>query len=63
MANASGTHQVNSFPSKVASDRAPTGLDLRKIATPILTHLLSRDKRFPSRQRAIGLFPATSLFE
>ena len=38
---------VNSFPSKVVSDRAAAGMDLRKITTPILTHLLRRDMRFP----------------
>ena len=38
---------VNSFPSKVASDRAAAGMDLRKITTPILTHLLRRDMLFP----------------
>lgn len=39
---------ANSFPSKVASDRAAAGMDLRKITTPILTHLLRRDMRFPT---------------
>ena len=48
MANVGVTHPVNSFPSKVASDRAPPGMDLRKITTPILIHLLSRDMRFPT---------------
>jgi hypothetical protein len=48
MANPSVSPSVNSFPSKVASGRVPAGLDLRKITTPILTHLLSRDMRFPT---------------
>jgi L-2-amino-thiazoline-4-carboxylic acid hydrolase len=46
--NLNVSHSVNSFPSKVASDRAAAGMDLRKITTPILAHLLSRDMRFPS---------------
>jgi hypothetical protein len=48
MANVSVFHPVNSFPSKVASDQVPPGLDLRKITTPILTHLLRNDMRFPT---------------
>jgi hypothetical protein len=48
MVNLNASHSVNSFPSKVASDRAAAGMDLRKITTPILAHLLSRDMRFPS---------------
>ena len=48
MANVSVSHPVNSFPSQVASDRVPPGMDLRKITTPILTHLLHRDMHFPT---------------
>jgi hypothetical protein len=48
MANVSVSRPVNSFPSKVAADRVPPGLDLRKITTPILTHLLRNDMRFPT---------------
>jgi hypothetical protein len=46
--NLSASHPINSFPSKVASGRVPVGMDLRKITTPILTHLLRRDMRFPA---------------
>jgi hypothetical protein len=48
MANVSVSHSSNSFPSKIATDRAAAGMDLRKVTTPILLHLLSRDMRFPS---------------
>jgi hypothetical protein len=48
MANVSVSHPINSFPSKVASGRVPAGMDLRKITTPILTHLLAKDMRFPT---------------
>jgi L-2-amino-thiazoline-4-carboxylic acid hydrolase-like protein len=46
--NASISHSLNSFPSKVASDRVSGGMDLRKITTPILTYLLRPDMRFPT---------------
>jgi hypothetical protein len=48
MVDVSVPHSVNSFPSKVATDLVPAGMDLRKITTPILTHLLRRDMRFPT---------------
>lgn len=48
MASIGVVRPVNSFPSKVPSDRAAAGMDLRKITTPILTHLLRRDMRFPT---------------
>jgi L-2-amino-thiazoline-4-carboxylic acid hydrolase len=48
MTSARVVHPINSFPSKVASDRAAAGMDLRRITTPILTHLLRRDMRFPT---------------
>lgn len=48
MASVSVSYPVNSFPSKVASERVPAGLDLCKITTPILTHLLRNDMRFPT---------------
>ena len=48
MANVSVSRPVNSFPSKVASDRVSAGMDLRKVTTPILTHLLRNDMRFPT---------------
>jgi hypothetical protein len=48
MANVSVSQPVNTSPPKVASDRVPAGMDLRKITTPILTHLLSKDMRFPT---------------
>ena len=48
MVNIGVSHSVNSFPSKVASNRAAAGMDLRKVTTPILTHLLRSDMRFPA---------------
>ena len=48
MANIGVSHSVNSFPYKVASVRVPLGMDLRKITTPILTHLLRNDMWFPA---------------
>src|SRR5258708_22098729 len=48
MVDVSVPHSVNSFPSKVATDRVPAGMDLRKITTPILFPLLRRDMRFPT---------------
>jgi hypothetical protein len=48
MVNLSVSNSANSFSSKIATDRAAAGMDLRKITTPILLHLLSRDMRFPS---------------
>jgi hypothetical protein len=48
VASVSASHSTGSFPSKVASDRVPAGMDLRKITTPILIHLLRRDMRFPT---------------
>jgi hypothetical protein len=48
MVDVSVPHSVNSFPSKVATDLVLAGMDLRKITTPILTHLLRRDMRFPT---------------
>jgi L-2-amino-thiazoline-4-carboxylic acid hydrolase len=48
MANVSVSHQINSFPPKVASGRVAAGMDLRKITTPILAHLLAKDMRFPT---------------
>lgn len=48
MVNVGVSHSVNSSPSKVASNRAAAGMDLRKITTPILTHLLRSDMRFPA---------------
>ena len=34
--------------AKLEPVRAPAGMDLRKITTPILTHLLSSEMRFPA---------------
>jgi hypothetical protein len=47
MANVSVSRPVNSFPSKVATGRVSAGMDLRRVTTPILTHLLRNDMRFP----------------